>query len=285
MTASNSNDLKVKNDMNKKIIAVLLAALCLVSCGSKADESSEAAETAETTTVTTTETTTAATAAETTTAKKSKKKKTTTAEEETPAEDTAAETVSVEEAIETAMNDPEFKELVVGYKDLAKQQDKPWSSSMIKVLGYAGSGFNFWVDSELWTTVQDNQQVVQLERDDQLRSCGMLVLRTPVRDIPGDDTESVIEYISSDIKEHIAEKNLTVMGETTLQTTYGGNNAVRTEYAVADKGSSYPVSVFGTAGIAGNGKLYIISYSYAAYMPYEDTGFDDVFDTFKIVAV
>ena len=143
--------------MNKKLTAALLAALCLVSCGSKADESSEAAETSETTTVTTTSaatttTTTAAAAAseekaETTASKKKSKTKSTVGTvlittAETKAGDAPKGKLDTDDLIDKY---PEIAELRKQYlESITGEAPEP------KVITYDCTGFSVKVNTSLW---------------------------------------------------------------------------------------------------------------------------------------
>ena len=251
---------------NKRFTAVILAAaLCTASCGKTASDETEtvtAAVTAVTSTAAVTTAKTETSAASTT--KKSTKKKVTT--------------TTMDKMVEAEMwNYPELIEPVNSYMDYAAKNPED-AEPDIKT--FEGDGYSLKIDMSLWEQTNTADSELAFKRIDGNRNACFDIAYKDFDEGTLPDVRELIGQINHDYSLLRFPEDKDERESQLYTQLVAGYDAVVLNAAVGAPNSMKPPSErFGAMGVIVGDRLYQIRYSYPIYMPYADTGIEDILDS------
>ena len=281
--------------MNKNLTAALLAALCLVSCGSKADESSEAAETAETTTVTTTSAATTTTTTTTAAAAASEEKAETTASKKKSKTKSTVGTVLITTAKTKAGDAPKGKldtdDLIDKYPEIAELREQYLSSITSeapepKVITYDCTGFSVKVNTSLWQELAVNAEAdaMYFASNDGSSNFSFSVFDNSSKRYSS--IKEAGEYAIQNLKmmydqQLMDEGGYTVFDYGVEDSKFAGRDSYMITSLTTRDGLSFPLQKNVTHLVEKDNFMYIINYSLPTYMTTADQDLDIFIDGFK----
>ena len=253
---------------SKRITAAILAAaaLCMASCGSTADDGK--GETGTTTTVTAATTTAAVTTtkAETTTAattKKSKKKK--------------ATTTTMDQLVNAVTwNYPELKEPVSSYMEYAAKNPV---TAEPDVQTFEGDSYSLKVDMALWEQVESTDCKYAFRMTDANKAAYFDITYKDYDEGTLPSSRDFIQEANHDYSMLGFPADKEEKESQLFMERLSGFDAVTLNAAVSEQNSWAPSERYCAVCVFVGDRLYQIHYSYPIYMPYADTGIEDILDS------